>query len=339
MEGQIRSAWQLDELAAWKSVNPQINPANAKTPILYLVSLDTPHFVYGTDYDVVLCSAEGVKLDTIRTEGRTISLCPVTGGRVLVGGAYSPICLFSTDTGTFVTERTFEGAMTEVTFLCLLSEEKFMSGEDNGRIRIWNIETGKEVTDSFSGHGGSIFAAAKLPGDRFATSGCDDELKVWDSNTYEQLQSIALGWSPLCITPLTDGSIALGDVQGIFVYSSDFTKMKEKPFDPTFTIVELFPGTLAFLFNATLATWDLETDKITELAQRRHVGVYSMSLLTNDNLIVSDSNGCLVLYAFLEIKWRRRFRQLFVARSDPDSIISSLPVEVIYQIVALGFFD
>ena len=65
-----------------------------------------------------------------------------------------------------------------------------LSGSEDNTLRLWQVDTGKELR-SFNGHTGFVSAVAFSPDGRFALSGAwDDTVKLWDVATGQELRSI-----------------------------------------------------------------------------------------------------------------------------------------------------
>jgi WD40 repeat protein len=75
-----------------------------------------------------------------------------------------------------------------------------------GTLRIWDVETGKEVA-SGSGHTGAITAVSwSKDGKRIATSSFDKTLRVWDAATARELNRITASTQGCdCVAFLPDG--------------------------------------------------------------------------------------------------------------------------------------
>ncbi|MDP2767727.1 MAG: hypothetical protein Q8O41_09815, partial [Candidatus Methanoperedens sp.] len=66
-----------------------------------------------------------------------------------------------------------------------------ISGSRDKTLKVWNLETGKEL-HTLAGHTGSVSAVAVMPDGRRAVSGSGDRtLKVWDLETGKELRTLA----------------------------------------------------------------------------------------------------------------------------------------------------
>ncbi|HPH96611.1 MAG TPA: protein kinase [Anaerolineaceae bacterium] len=78
---------------------------------------------------------------------------------------------------------TLGSSAVNVNALCLIPGQKWVAaGEENGEVRLWHMETGKEML-TLTGHTGAVLALAASPnGQLLATAGQDGIIKVWDTS-------------------------------------------------------------------------------------------------------------------------------------------------------------
>jgi WD40 repeat protein len=89
--------------------------------------------------------------------------------------------------------------------------KQVLSGEANeGNIRIWNVETGKQVR-SLAGHWGGTYVAVFSPiGDQVLSFGADKVARLWDVETGREVSQIqGLSYPVKCIAISPDGDRAV----------------------------------------------------------------------------------------------------------------------------------
>jgi WD40 repeat protein len=88
--------------------------------------------------------------------------------------------------------RTLEGHNGEVRSVAISDDGRFgLSGSVDGSVRLWELETGKEIK-SFRGHSKQVWAVAFLPGGKHLASGSwDGTVRIWDEASGNLVRSIA----------------------------------------------------------------------------------------------------------------------------------------------------
>lgn len=67
---------------------------------------------------------------------------------------------------------------------------RIVSGSYDETIRIWDVETGKQLMQPLRGHSGNVWSVAFSPdGTKIVSSSRDYTIRVWDAQTGEQLLS------------------------------------------------------------------------------------------------------------------------------------------------------
>jgi WD40 repeat protein len=88
--------------------------------------------------------------------------------------------------------------------------EKIVSGSDDYKVRIWNVQTG-ECDITLSGHSNVIFRIVVLPDGRIISGSNDNTLKIWDIRTGNRDMTLEGHTSLITsIVVLSDGRIASG---------------------------------------------------------------------------------------------------------------------------------
>jgi WD40 repeat protein len=71
--------------------------------------------------------------------------------------------------------------------LAALSDDRLVSGATDGKLRVWNLETG-EILQTLEGHSGRIFGVATLDTKRIVSGSDDQTLRVWDLDTGQAIK-------------------------------------------------------------------------------------------------------------------------------------------------------
>lgn len=112
----------------------------------------------------------------------------VAGAPVMVGQVSTPFFVFDPLTGKPI--RAFQADDLGVvhSIAASASGAQAVTCGDDGDVRLWDVNTGKEVR-KFSGHTGAVWCAAFSPkGDRLLTGGDDDTVRLWDVTTAKELR-------------------------------------------------------------------------------------------------------------------------------------------------------
>ncbi|MCA9118172.1 MAG: hypothetical protein KDA79_24035, partial [Planctomycetaceae bacterium] len=84
--------------------------------------------------------------------------------------------------------KRFEGHTSSVFSVVFIRDgQQFLTGSSDGSVRLWDVESGKELR-RFEGKSGGVFDVVPGPGEQwFLSSGSDGTLHVWDMETGRQL--------------------------------------------------------------------------------------------------------------------------------------------------------
>ncbi|MFZ3492398.1 WD40 repeat domain-containing protein [Streptomyces sp. 5.8] len=149
----------------------------------------------GSDAEIRVWDVDGGECAVFPHPGSWVSsVCLSPDGRlVLAAGHHGDRTLWLLDAGTGDLVRAFEDVRdprsvadpedrsTEVLTARFTSDGRFaVSGEDDGRIRIWDTTTGR-CARTLDGHTDEVYGVALTPDDRYLLSGSSDgTLKLWE---------------------------------------------------------------------------------------------------------------------------------------------------------------
>jgi WD40 repeat protein len=90
------------------------------------------------------------------------------------------------------------------------------SGDDKGKIRLWDLRTHKEILTIPSGHSEAVNSLAFSPDGKTLVSGSDDQqIKFWDVETRKESHFEKLGYKIASVVVSSDGNLlAIGDYGG-----------------------------------------------------------------------------------------------------------------------------
>ena len=145
------------------------------------------------------------------------------------------------------------GHKNSVRSVAITQDGKYIvSGSDDETIKLWDIQSGKEL-QSFEGHKNSVRSVAITPDGKHIVSGSfDGTIKLWDIQSGKELQSFegyAIDDYPVYITP--DGKcIVFGSLDGTIkiwdINSGNYIKFiereKHKSFSKGLISINLSPG-------------------------------------------------------------------------------------------------
>jgi WD40 repeat protein len=67
---------------------------------------------------------------------------------------------------------------------------RLATGGEENTVKVWDVQTGRELLPPFRGHRGEVYALAFSPDGRWVASGGEDStVKVWDSHTGKLVRS------------------------------------------------------------------------------------------------------------------------------------------------------
>ena len=72
--------------------------------------------------------------------------------------------------------------------ICQFNSQILLSGSDDRKIRIWNLNL--ELLEELEGHEHSVRAFCKIDDNYFASGGFDNTIKIWDFNKKECINSL-----------------------------------------------------------------------------------------------------------------------------------------------------
>jgi len=96
--------------------------------------------------------------------------------------------------------------------LCVLPDKRLASGSYDGRIRLWDVDTGAECS-SLEGHSGSVNALC-LHNGRLVSGGLDKTIRLWSIEAGRERARLEVDAPVLCLAGLLDGRLVAGDAIG-----------------------------------------------------------------------------------------------------------------------------
>ncbi|MFM7151421.1 MAG: WD40 repeat domain-containing protein, partial [Gemmataceae bacterium] len=146
------------------------------------------------------------------------------GGWCVVGDKKGKVTLMEVATGKIlgnplsVSERS-------VADLCLTPDRKrLLTADDRGELRLWNLEDRDKAIGTMAGHKQPVMAmAVSRDGRKFATSGVDNVVKVWDARQGKELRSWDMKTPVQPFQPFVRGMCFSPDGRDLVTANSDST--------------------------------------------------------------------------------------------------------------------
>lgn len=328
---------------------------------LNALSLDNGLFVAATGEELHLCNSEGNIVCSHTTEGRTLSLCSVPGGKFVSGGRYDNLLFFQCEGEQMVQIGAFEthaeaATSLEVSALCLVQgQEKsvVVAGDSHGTLWAWDFASPSSPLQKISkAHNGHIYAAMAFPPGQpyFATGANDGKIKIWNSETLECTQTIKvagehtksciIGICPVQL-PSTDFAFAITAYPSalIIVYEGNpnigFKKTHQKTGSGMmFCVLEVAPGILLFPPEYHgLTLWNLATDSEKNITFDCGL-IYALQKLPNGVFIGGVQNSG-ILKGSVKRLWKKFGRWFSVGRADRNSALTIFPTEVFFHFTGI----
>jgi len=224
-------------------------------------------------------------LEQIRTAKRGPWLCPYSASMIPPGG---PLI------------RMLIGHTAQVQTLSLTPDGKrAVSGSMDHTIKVWNLETGRELR-TLKGHSSTICAVAVTPDGRRAVSGSwDRTLKVWDLETGQELRTLEghADWvRAVTVTPdgrravsgSKDGTLKVWDLET----GRELRTLKGHTDEiDAVTVTAEGRRVISGPWDRTLKVWDLETGR--EMASfTEDAKIYAVAMGPDDKtLVAGDMSG------------------------------------------------
>ncbi|MCX6156964.1 MAG: protein kinase [Ignavibacteriae bacterium] len=182
-----------------------------------------------------------------------------------------------------------------VDFSC--DNKKALSGSRDKTIRLWDIETGKEIR-RFEGHTGEVISVEFSPDGRYALSGSkDNTIRLWEIETGKEIRRFdghtESVWS-VCFSPdgkfllsgSLDNTIRLWNVdtgQEIRIFTGHTDEVMSVCFSPDGRYA------LSGSSDETIRLWDISTGKIKNIFEGHEQTVFSVTFSPNGRSILTGS--------------------------------------------------
>jgi WD40 repeat protein len=220
-----------------------------------------------------------------------------------------------------------------------------VSGDESGAIILWDLEK-KKGLDKKTPHDRTVYAMCTLNDPAYFVSGGDDgKIFVWNSETFEVLHSVSdTSKTILALSPCSMKDFIIGycDSQ-IKICTENWEKLHFGSGESAtcFSVLELQPGKILCShlnpdnYVEHLQIWNTQDDTCEIYREVRFNSIYCISKLRNDDVVVGDGAGRIVLFSFHHLKWASEFQWLWLGRADTGSILSYLPLEVLFHFVLI----
>ena len=195
--------------------------------------------------------------------------------------------------------RTFRGHSYGVNCVAVLPDGNFVSGSNDGTLRLWNTNTG-ETLRTFGEHLNAVICVAVLPNGNFVSGSRDTTLHLWNTNTGHIRMFRGHTNTVSCIAVLPNGNFVSGSedktlrlwntITGktiqIFVGHSHFV-----------TCVATLPdgNFVSGSEDKTLHIWNTHTGKVIQTFEDTHA-VNCVTVLPDGNLLSGSQDKTLIIW-------------------------------------------
>lgn len=249
--------------------------------------------ISGADLEVLekLARIERVRLRTIKGHSERVMAVTKSGPNQIVSASKDlTTVLWDTNSGKSI--HSFSGSSDAVNFVCGLDKTRILTASENGTVKVFEIETGKCLQTL--PHGDNVVdSVAVSPCGNFILTACGEEqMRRWDSTTYELLHTYPVKAQSVCF---------FDDVHFITAsLYSDNADLWTVDFDFPTTIFKSHIGSVHAIAKLTVDTFltgsDDKTIKLWSLKQEPplktflgHEGFVWAVEKINDNMFVSTS--------------------------------------------------
>lgn len=198
--------------------------------------------------------------------------------------------------------RTIEGHVGEITAITITADGKIISGSTEGDIKIWDIDTGKEIK-TLRGHCGEIIAISVIPDGRIISVSNDSIIKTWDLDIGREIKTFKVGSCEGDVSfALTRDSKMLmsGYNGGVFIQDLENGKII-KALKGQCGIITAIATTIdgkiiSRSLNSTINIWDLYSgQEIVALCKQSDDPSKAMAITDDNKIILGSFRGISVL--------------------------------------------
>ena len=190
--------------------------------------------------------------------------------------------------------RTFRGHSYGVNCVAVLPDGNFVSGSNDGTLRLWNTNTGETIR-TFGEHLNAVTCVAVLPDGNFVSGSRDTTLHLWNTNTGHIRMFRGHTNTVSCIAVLPNGNIVSGSEDGTLrLWNTNTGKVIRifRGYPPHFvTSIAVLPdgNFVSGSEDNTLRLWNTNTGEVIQNFEDTHA-VRSVAVLPDGNFVsVSDS--------------------------------------------------
>ncbi|MHC0068525.1 NACHT domain-containing protein, partial [Nostoc sp. UIC 10890] len=235
-----------------------------------------------------------VKVDRTALEGKDLS------GAVIKGADFSSVSLQGlTLTKASLNESFFTQALGRVLSVAFSSDDKFFAtGEVNGSIRLWQVETGKHIS-TLPGHVAWVRSVAISNNGKILISGSDDKtLKIWDIDKGECLRTLQGHTSRVySVTISSDGSIVVSGsddrtIKVWNIFTGECLKTLQGHSKPI-SSVTIYSDSLIVAsgsWDETIKIWNFQTGECLKTLYGHRGRVLSVAIIANGERLLSSGD-------------------------------------------------